>query len=160
MISFLSFGCNNALFWPWKSEAAHLMDCSSKKIFLSFTRSHVVANLYDLLQWITKHAGYQTVLVPNDFHLFWTKQIYFSKFLLLCSTEENESYKIGMTWGWVNDEWIFMNHPFKPTANVTYLVPLKPCFSVSKARAETHLLWLFEPSQWERQSINGQIVRI
>jgi len=29
----------------------------------------------------------------------------FLKFLLLCSTEERNRYRFGITWGWENDRW-------------------------------------------------------
>jgi len=36
-----------------------------------------------------------------------------SKYLLLCSTEERNSYRFGTTWGWVNDDriLIFLGEP-------------------------------------------------
>jgi len=51
------------------------------------------------------HGKYTfTTLVTFNFHC--TDQIlrHFSKYLLLCSTEDKKLYKFGMIWGWANDD--------------------------------------------------------
>ncbi len=41
------------------------------------------------------------------------KIIWKSMVFLLCSTEERNSYRLGTTWGWLNDLNFWVNYPFK-----------------------------------------------
>ncbi len=36
-----------------------------------------------------------------------------SKYLILCSAAEKDSYRFATTWGWVNDVHFWVNYPFK-----------------------------------------------
>jgi len=56
---------------------------------------------------------YKPVWLP----LFEKQLKYSLKYLLLCSTEEEKSYRFGMTWGWVNNERILI---FGWTVSLTY----------------------------------------
>ncbi len=49
----------------------------------------------------------------------------------LCSTEERNSCRFGTTWGWVNDDRIFI---------FGWTVPLKPLVYVFKTNKQIHLL--------------------
>jgi len=40
----------------------------------------------------------------------WVTRLYFSKYLLLCSTQQINSYRFGTTWGWVNNRIFWWNH--------------------------------------------------
>ncbi len=75
----------------------------------SFPHPPVILNLYDFLLLLqnTKEASLrnvdnQTVLITIDFYSI-LKDRFFSKYVVLCSTEERESFRFGMTCGWVND---------------------------------------------------------
>ncbi len=97
------------------------------KILLSFTHPQVVSDLYECLcsaehkvkifwrMWETEQF-WGTI----DFHsIFFTtlevngapKQAAYklsSKYLPLCSVEQRHSYRFGPSWGWVNDDRIFI----------------------------------------------------
>ncbi len=49
-----------------------------------------------------------------------------SEYLPLCSAEQRHSYRIGNTWGWVNDDRIFLflvNYPFNTVYNTVTHFP-------------------------------------
>lgn len=52
----------------------------------------------------------QTVFIITDFYCMDKKNI--SKYLILWYTEESQSYRVGTTWGWVNDLNFQLNYPF------------------------------------------------
>lgn len=58
---FLLFGCNNALFWPWKFEAARLRDCSSKNNFVIYSSSCHCKPVWP------SSVDYKTSWLPNSF---------------------------------------------------------------------------------------------
>lgn len=58
---FLLFGCNNALFWPWKFEAARLRDCSSKNNFVIYSSSCHCKPV------CPSSVDYKTSWLPNSF---------------------------------------------------------------------------------------------
>ncbi len=72
-------------------------------MYFVFTHPPVILNLYDFLLLLQntkeaslRNADNQTVLINIDFYP--TKKI-----AVLCFTEERDSFRFGMTWGWVND---------------------------------------------------------
>ncbi len=67
----------------------------------SFTRPQVDPNLYELTVAIDFHT-----IEVNGYQLFGHKND--SKYCLLCSKEEINSYMFGISWVWVNDDRIFI----------------------------------------------------
>ncbi len=99
------------------------------KILSSFTHPQVVPNLYECL-YSAEHKGRYS-------ELFWYSEIFSiffptmevngapkqpgyklsSKYLPLCSAEQRHSYRFGTTWGWVNDDRIFIFGWTSPLSN-------------------------------------------
>ncbi len=93
------------------------------KILSSFTHPQVVPNLYECLcsaelkGRYSEECGKQS---SSDFHsiFFSTMEVngapkqpgykLSSEYLHLCSAEQRHSYRFGTTWGWVNDDRIFI----------------------------------------------------
>jgi len=76
------------------------------KILSSFTQLHVTPNLHYLLYSVkqkkAKLVGCKSTLDSIDVHYMDT---FFSPtYVLLCSTEERNSYRFERTWGWVHGE--------------------------------------------------------
>ncbi len=100
------------------------------KILSSFTHPQVVTNLYEFL-CSAKHKGSKFIKITKFvIRLFWgtidfhsrkkinTMEVngapellcfpHSSEYLPLCSAEQRHSYRFGTTWGWVNDDRIFI----------------------------------------------------
>ncbi len=97
------------------------------KIVSSFTHPHVVPNLYECLcsaehkgrysEECGKQSNSGAPLTSIVFY-FPTMEVngapkqpgykLSSKYLPLCSAEQRHSYRFGTTWGWVNDDSIFI----------------------------------------------------
>ncbi len=102
--------------WNIKRSLAEYLCCS---ILSSFTYP---SKLYEKIFWrmlVTKQMTFiiwkkNTMKVNGYCQLFGYQHS--SKYRLLCSAEEINSYRFGTTWGWVNDDRIFIfwvNYPFK-----------------------------------------------
>ncbi len=96
------------------------------KILSSFTHPQVVPNLYECLcsaehkGRYSEECGKRQFWGTIDFHsiFFPTMEVngapkqpvykLSSKYLPLCSAEQRNSYRFGPTWGWVNDDRIFI----------------------------------------------------
>ncbi len=93
------------------------------KILSSFTHPQVVPNLYEFL-CSAEHKGryFEERLFWGTIDFHCTKKNtmevngapellcfpHSSKYLPLCSAEQRNSYRFGTTWGWVNDDIIFI----------------------------------------------------
>ncbi len=110
------------------------------KILSSFTHPQVVPNLYECLFfcWTQRKIFWKMWETEQfwgtiDFHsiFFPTMEVngapkqpgykLSSKYLPLCSAEQRNSYRFGTTWGWVNDDWIFI---------FRWTIPLKGSYDV------------------------------
>ncbi len=60
-----------------------------------------------------------------------------SKYLILCSAAEKDSYRFATTWGWVNDVHFWVNYPFKDISRHL----LKSCGPSTSCRTLRVLMW-------------------
>ncbi len=130
MTEFYFFGVN----FPFKNIHACSMLQNIKgivhpkmKILSSFTHPQVVPNLYECVcsaehkGRYSEECGKQSssgAPLTSIVFFFPTMEVngapkqpgykLSSKYLPLCSAEQRNSYRFGTTWGWVNDDWIFM----------------------------------------------------
>ncbi len=97
------------------------------KILSSFTHPQVVPNLYECVCSAEHKGGYSEewgkqsssgAPLTSIVFFFPTMEVngapkqhgykLYSKYLHLCSAEQRHSYRLGTTWGWVNDDRIFI----------------------------------------------------
>ncbi len=113
------------------------------KILSSFTHPQVVPNLHEFL-CSAEHKGryFEESLYPGCFGATLTSIVgkkntmevngapellcfpHSSEYLPLCSAEQRHSYRFGTTWGWVNDDRIFI---------FGWTIPLKTFTPICKA---------------------------
>ncbi len=62
-----------------------------------------------------------------------------SKYLLLCSKEERNSYRFGTMWGWVSDDNLdfWLNYAFKTQKSILFTAGMFTCCSLSMMCHET-----------------------
>ncbi len=72
--------------------------CHHLLTFMSFQTCMIL-----ILPW--KGRNFESIFV-HTLVLFCFKRS--SKYLILCSTEERKSYRFGMMWVWVNDDWLII----------------------------------------------------
>ncbi len=91
------------------TECMNTLKRVSKEILLSFTHPHVIPKMYQCLYSSDKRRyseesvkKIKTMEVNDSQQLFTYQQS--SEYLLLCSTEERNSYRFGTYWRWVNDD--------------------------------------------------------
>jgi len=115
-----SYSCGSRLYFSPKRTLKGILH-PKIKILSSFTHPQVVANLYEFL-YSAEHKGryFEERLEPNslfgtiDFH---SRTNYYygsqcsnrsSKYIPLSSAGERNSHRFATTWGWVNDDSIFI----------------------------------------------------
>ncbi len=113
--------------WTTKPVLKGIVHTQKMKILSSFTHPQVVPNLYECL-CSAEHKGryseecgkqsssgatigFHSIFFPTMEVNGAPKQPGYklsSKYLPLCSEEQRHSYRFGTTWGWVNDDRIFI----------------------------------------------------
>jgi len=107
------------------------------KMLSSFTHPYVVANLYEFFspaehkeiyfeEWLEPNSSLapltSRVETKNTMEVNGAPQLFgsnrSSKYIPLCSAEVRNSYRFATTWGWVNDDRIFI---------FGWSIPLKAC---------------------------------